>query len=231
MPLPMVHLNIASLLANKWHVGEHQGAFYLGNIAPDSIHMRDGATREDKRHTHFEPKAEGDYMARLQERYSTLVEQTNDEGRKWFVRGYFMHVLTDYIWFRSVHPQFVKEVTGLERDEGMTQARDQLNRLYYQETDQVDFDLYQQAEWSSEVWQWLGRTRGYDMQDLLIADEMERWRDRTLSFLKEGSQQPGIVPQYITAEIVERFVSETAKRLQAVLQAWDARIPLLEQTS
>ncbi|MGF9697973.1 hypothetical protein [Paenibacillus sp. MABNR03] len=41
MPLPMVHLHVAVLFANACPEHVERGSFYLGNIAPDSIHMRD----------------------------------------------------------------------------------------------------------------------------------------------------------------------------------------------
>ncbi|MCP1135166.1 hypothetical protein NKT34_17850 [Paenibacillus polysaccharolyticus] len=53
MPLPMVHLSVAHQLANTLPEPLDLGAFYLGNIAPDAIHIREGTTREDKQYTHF----------------------------------------------------------------------------------------------------------------------------------------------------------------------------------
>ena len=53
MPLPMIHLAVAvgvHTLAGR----EPSAAFLLGSIAPDAIHMRDGADRSDKERTHLE---------------------------------------------------------------------------------------------------------------------------------------------------------------------------------
>jgi hypothetical protein len=52
MPLPMVHLAIA-VRAHELMGSEPTPAFLLGSIAPDAIHMRPNATRDDKRKTHL----------------------------------------------------------------------------------------------------------------------------------------------------------------------------------
>ncbi|MDQ0721824.1 hypothetical protein QF049_003085 [Paenibacillus sp. W4I10] len=222
MPLPMVHLNIANRIADSLQMQADRGSFYLGNIAPDSIHMREGTTRDDKEYTHFNPKDEGDYTGRLKELYSSYIKQRTDEGWKWFVRGYFMHVLTDYYWFRSVHPEFVERVNKVDQHTGRSRSKDELARLYYQETDQIDFNLYQGSSWSEEVWQVLNSSPGYDMTDRLTADEIVRWRDRTFSFL--NGEEPRITPEFITGERVQVFVEETVERLIAMLSSWDPEL-------
>lgn len=226
MPLPMVHLNVAVLFAETLQGHVERGPFYLGNVAPDSIHMREGWTRADKENTHFNPKDknEGDYVEQLKKRYSTYIQQHADEGWKWFVRGYFMHVLTDFYWFRSVHPQFVEQVTLTDQNSGITRTKDELGRLYYQETDQIDFNLYEQASWSEEVWKMLEIAPGYDVADLLTAEEILRWRDRTFSFFNESANESGIVPKFITDVKISAFVANTAQRLKVLLQGWDTEL-------
>ncbi|PQP82642.1 hypothetical protein C0Q44_14590 [Paenibacillus sp. PCH8] len=229
MPLPMVHLNIAYLLTDTLPVQIERGSFYLGNIAPDSIHMREGTTREDKQDTHFNPKDEGDYAGRLQGIYSSYIQQQPDEGWKWFVRGYFIHVLTDYYWFRSVYPEFVDRVNEIDQHTGINRSKDELSRLYYQETDQIDFNLYRSASWSEDVWQTLNRAASYDMPDRLNAEEIVRWRDHTFSFL--NGEEPGITPKFITGEIAQAFVEKTVQRLNALLSSWDPELRELRKTT
>lgn len=222
MPLPMVHLNIANLITDSLQGQADRGSFYLGNIAPDSIHMREGTTRDDKEYTHFNPKDEGDYVGGLKELYLSYMQQRADEGWKWFVRGYFMHVMTDYYWFRSVHPEFVERVNKEDLSIGTSRSKEELARLYYQETDQIDFDLYRGSSWSEEVWQVLNSSLGYNMTDRLTADEIVRWRDHTFSFL--NGEEPGITPEFITGERVQVFVEESVERLIALLSSWDPEL-------
>ncbi|WFR62302.1 hypothetical protein P9222_29455 [Paenibacillus amylolyticus] len=184
--------------------------------------MREGTTREDKEYTHFNPTDEGDYVGGLKELYLSYMQQRSDEGWKWFVRGYFMHVMTDYYWFRSVHPEFVERVNKADLSIGTSRSKEELARLYYQETDQIDFNLYRGSRWSEEVWQGLNSSPGYDMTDRLTADEIICWRDHTFSFL--NGKEPGITPEFITGERVQVFVEETVERLCALLSSWDPEL-------
>ncbi|MGG4481466.1 hypothetical protein [Paenibacillus xylanilyticus] len=224
MPLPMVHLHVAVLFADASPERVKRGSFYLGNIAPDSIHMREGTTREDKEYTHFNPKDDEKYISRLQELYSVYIQQRSDEGWKWFVRGYFMHVMTDYYWFRSVYPEFVERVNSTDETNDVKRTKDELGRLYYQETDQIDFNLYYHAIWSGNVWHMLKSTQSYDVEGRLTAEEILRWRDRTISFFNEQANEPRIVPTYLTDNLVQAFVTDTVQRLSLLFQSWDPEL-------
>lgn len=182
MPLPMVHLSVAHRLADTLPEPLDLGAFYLGNIAPDAIHMREGTTRDDKQYTHFYPEQEDNYTGRLQKFYGDYISERKSEGWTSFVTGYFMHVMTDYYWFRSVYPAFEEQVREQDQCEGAVRTKEDLARLYYKETDQIDFNLYRTMNWSEEVWSALNNSSGYEMADRLTADEIIRWRDRTFSF-------------------------------------------------
>lgn len=224
MPLPMVHLHVAVLFADANPERVERGPFYLGNIAPDSIHMREGTTREDKEYTHFNPKDDENYVARLQELYFVYIQQRSDKGWKWFIRGYFMHVMTDYYWFRSVYPEFVERVNSTDETNDVKRTKDELGRLYYQETDQIDFNLYYHANWSGNVWHMLKSTQSYDVEGRLTAEEILRWRDRTISFFNEQANEPRIVPTYLTDNLVQAFVTDTVQRLSLLFQSWDPEL-------
>ncbi|EBK2060014.1 hypothetical protein AAL85_24790, partial [Salmonella enterica subsp. enterica serovar Typhi] len=136
MPLPMVHLSVAVSYAEKQGISDPLGTFFLGNLAPDSIHMREGITKEDKPKTHFFPNEEGDYLSKLKRFYYPLMNQSEECDWNWFVRGYFMHLITDDLWFRELYPAFVEKYTKLGR------TNEEIRMLYYRETDQADFHLY-----------------------------------------------------------------------------------------
>ncbi|MGF6355914.1 hypothetical protein ABIE27_003829 [Paenibacillus sp. 4624] len=220
MPLPMVHLSVAHQLADTLPEPLDLGAFYLGNIAPDAIHIREGTTRDDKQHTHFYPKQEDNYTGRLQKFYGDYINERTSEGWTSFVLGYFMHVMTDYYWFRSVYPAFEEQVREHDQCEGVVRTKEDLARLYYKETDQIDFNLYRTMNWSEEVWSALNNSSGYEMTDRLTVDEILRWRERTYSFLQ--GKAPGIIPYYITEEVVQAFVQKTVPRLIDLLAEWEA---------
>jgi len=92
------------------------------------------------------------------------------------------------------------------------------------ETDQIDFNLYHHASWRGDVWHKLKNTPSYDVASRLTAEEILRWRDRTVSFFNEQANEPGIVPTYMTDEMVQAFVADTVQRLIVVFQSWDPEL-------
>ncbi|MCH1640144.1 hypothetical protein MJ257_08500 [Paenibacillus timonensis] len=215
MPLPMVHLSVAVSYAEKQGISDPLGTFFLGNLAPDSIHMREGITKEDKPKTHFFPNEEGDYLSKLKRFYYPLMNQSEECDWNWFVRGYFMHLITDDLWFRELYPAFVEKYTKLGR------TNEEIRMLYYRETDQADFHLYNHQAWRTEVWELLKGVRSYDFIDLLTSNEILLWRDRTFSFFQDPLKEPKINPHFFTDEIVSTFVDTAADRLGDIFKEWD----------
>lgn len=214
MPLPMVHLSVAIHYLEKYRI-DPQGTFFLGNIAPDSIHMRPGISKEDKPKTHFFPDEKEDYLLKLERLYSPILREKDEKDWKWFVRGYFMHLITDYFWFRELYPSFVEKnsLSGLTKDE--------IRTLYYRETDQIDFNIYHLKAWRAIVWDKLNEVRAYDFVDLLTSKEILMWRDRTFSFFNDPLKEPKIIPINFTDDKVSTFIENAASRIGAILNEWE----------
>ncbi len=102
----MVHLAIAVKYFESQNI---PNTFLLGSIAPDSIHMRNNTSRDDKIKTHFGGEQTEPFL--LESRYKELISQDIDPDWKWFVRGYFAHVLTDYYWVQSLYSRYQDEVS------------------------------------------------------------------------------------------------------------------------
>lgn len=218
MPLPMVHLSVAVSYAAKQGITDPLGTFFLGNLAPDSIHMREGITKEDKPKTHFFPNEKGDYLSKLKKQYFKFKKQSEENEWKWFVRGYFMHLITDDLWFRKVYPAFVEKNIDLGR------TPDEIRTLYYRETDQADFNIYNHKAWRTEVWELLRGVRSYDFSDLLTSNEILRWRDRTFSFFLDPLKEPKINPDFFTDELVSTFADSAATELGIILERWTGNL-------
>jgi hypothetical protein len=211
----MVHLSVAVRYSELYGDIADPGAFLLGNIAPDSIHMRAGTAREDKKRTHLHPEPVEDYLTRLREHYVTYARAAQGAGWRCLVDGYFSHLLTDYYWSQEVHPRLVEGGRLMEMTQEQTRA------LYYRETDQIDFHIFRQAPWREQVWELLKGEPGADFGGLLTAEEMIQWRERTFRFFENSAKEPGIVPRYITVDVVEEFVDRTARRVTALFKEWE----------
>jgi hypothetical protein len=205
MPLPMVHLSIAQRMIQRAGI-EEQGAFLLGNISPDAIHMRENAEREDKWKTHFYVKEATDTDRFIRE---TIIPFLNGfpagHAAAWFARGYAAHVLTDLMWLHSVFSEFRSQTEQAHIEDHRT--------LYYQETDQIDFNFFHYEPWRPAVWSHLEQTPSIDVPSILSSMEVEKWKIRTLRWFTEISKEPKIEPQYITEKKVRNFIEQTADRL------------------
>ncbi len=207
MPLPMVHLAVAVRL-HEPRGAEPSPAFLLGSIAPDAIHTRPGAGREEKRGTHLlDRPATGDRdpIAELRAGYRGA-----DDDLRNFADGYAAHLLTDRLWNalleRDYKPRLSPDLDPAER-----------RALYYRETDQLDFNLYHRSPWRPRVWALLGQARPPDFTPLLAAEEIARWRDRTLAWFETPEKEPRITPVYLTDAAIHAFIERATEAVAAAL--------------
>ncbi|TVY10507.1 zinc dependent phospholipase C family protein [Paenibacillus cremeus] len=216
MPLPMVHLSVAVHLFGQDRI---PAGFLLGSIAPDAIHMRKNTNREDKKRTHLNIESSDMTLDSLQPEYFEYLQRSDESDWKWFVRGYFAHLLTDYYWLQTVfRTQFREKV------EAARLSPEDNRRAYYKDTDQIDFNKYKNSAWTSEVWQTLIAAEAYDIEPLLSADEISYWRYRTIHWFDLLCKEPGITPQYITEAMVDEFIELAAAQVRLVLQHWEQSI-------
>lgn len=208
MPLPMVHLAVAVRL-HEPRGAEPSPAFLLGSIAPDAIHMRPGAGREEKRRTHLldRPTDDRDPIRDLRADYRGADAATRD-----FADGYAAHLLTDRLWSalleRDYKPRLSPDLDLAER-----------RALYYRETDQLDFNLYHRSPWRPRVWALLGQARPPEFAPLLAAEEIARWRDRTLAWFETPEKEPRITPVHLTDAAVGAFIARATDAVAAALAA------------
>ena len=195
MPLPMVHLAVAIRMHELGNCIPDR-AFLLGSIAPDAVHMRPGAEPSDKITVHLAEPAE----LRYERARELLVKSQSDHcGTMRFSSGYIAHLLTDYLWRDNVLEPFHKKLSRKF-------SFDERRRLYYQETDQIDFDLYYRMPWRMEVWHKLSVSQPEDFCLLLTAEEIGKWRDRVLTWFEVIKPEPKIKPIYITYSETQRFI-------------------------
>jgi hypothetical protein len=212
MPLPMVHCAIAIQLGAR-HQSLPSAPFLLGSIAPDAIHMRPNAQRADKHRTHLDEPADTPDHAHLQallSRYAGAAESLAQ-----FTAGYVAHILADRLWLRTVIPAFQAQLpTDIDPDAART--------LYYQETDQIDFNLYHHSPWRPMVWAQLAAAIAPQYDPLLSASEIDGWRQRTLRWFDTLKQEPRITPTYITDAVVEDFIGQALDEVGDKFSQWQS---------
>lgn len=193
MPLPMVHLAVAVKIKDALGIKDPP-AFYLGAIAPDGIHMREGAGFEEKLRSHLGMRAN---------RFENLGNAKALIGRGDFLAGYAVHLVTDMYWARVFDP-------FLERFHADNPGENHASR-YYNDCDAADLGIYNTAPWTPEVFAALGEARGEAADDLLTADEVERWRVRTVEWFTQDFSH--LMPvKYITQSEIDSYIEYAVKK-------------------
>lgn len=95
--------------------------FYLGNLAPDAVHARQGYERAYKKHSHFRDDIQEEDL-RLPEDYKSyhdrladfiLSSRNREDGLLDFYRGYVTHIITDELYVMSIREEFCKTMEQL----------------------------------------------------------------------------------------------------------------------
>ncbi|OWA33487.1 hypothetical protein B9G55_22780 [Saccharibacillus sp. O16] len=206
MPLPMVHLGVAHRYFGGKVVPD---SFVMGSLAPDAIHMREGAGREDKLRTHFGGKSAT--LEHVKQQYAGFIAQGAGQELL-YIKGYFAHVLTDYLWGLHVYADFKEQVMR----EGT--AESEVKNRYYQDTDGVDFWLYETAPWKESLWESLRRAPAYALNPLVTEQEVDSWRWRTVRWFADSTNKPSIPPKFITPQIVEAFIRQAGDEIRVMLE-------------
>ena len=201
MPLPMVHLSIAHSLAEAIDPRGDRDLYYVGAIAPDGIHKRANATREDKRRIHLAGSRTQSLTDRL-ETIDAFVGTWRTRIEPGYLLGWATHLVADSIWSRHV-------VRGVWADATADIAQPQRDRLYYAEADQADFNLFRRESWREKVWDRLAAAEITDFADLLTSDEIGAWRDRTLKWFTETKQEPMVDLSVITMSLIDQYIDTT----------------------
>ena len=211
MPPPMVHLAIAV----EMYGVDHNSDFLLGNIAPDAIHMRPNTERKDKLKVHLAdlPKQRYERARQLFTQYRADNHGSKEIG---FADGYITHLLTDFLWQERVIKLFYEQVPP-------SLTHHERRKLYYQETDGNDFNLYHQMPWREAVWTKLSETTPLDFGPFLTSDEISKWRDRVLKWF-EDIEELKIEPIFVSYEKTLNFINQASSETKSVLEDWKSFI-------
>lgn len=205
MPLPMVHMFVTETIFREKGM-DINAAFLLGSISPDAIHMRENTTRADKQKTHFgmgkDSTVEDIFLNNMRPYFDPYH---SSEQWFWFAKGYMSHVITDLFWQNTVYRDFKQKID--------VETIENERSLYYMDTDQIDFNFYKIEPWRPRLWETLHTAAAVDVPGILTAQEIEKWKMRTLHWFNDSAKDPCIKPIYISEEIVRKFVQETSRQV------------------
>ena len=199
MPLPIVHLGVAKNLLEKIKV-DNISMYYLGAISPDAIHMREKSDREDKNLTHLRDEDINRWKGNVK---AFLINNASCDFR----RGYAIHVLTDIFWNETLFLTFESRY-----GEDKTPAQDR-RWAYYNDTDKLDFELFEKYEHRPEIWDYLSNSEAIGIDGLISAEEVKAWKERTLHWFDSGESQHKNPIKYIFYDDLLNFMEEAAEKI------------------
>jgi len=190
-----------------------RGLFYLGNLAPDAIHAREGYERVYKKHTHFR---EGilDQEFELEEnqtlfhnRLATFIEQNKDreDGLLDLYRGYATHILTDELFILTIR----KEFCAVMEDRGIYQNDPRFFEYIVTDMNRNDLLLVRNYEDSFIIRDAMDQVQIHPVPGYLSEEEMSKSRD-WLIYRHFVVKQEILEPAYISYDRNCAFIKMTA---------------------
>ena len=225
----ITHMVIAREIIKRLPEGtiREEGLFYLGNLAPDAIHAREGYIREFKKHTHFRDNirdidflTEENQMAyrkRLIE-FIAMHKDRND-GLCDLYRGYVAHILTDELFIRTIREEFSEAMDGLNIAQNDSRFFDYI----IQDLNRNDFLLVHSYEDIKEVQRQVELAPIHQIDDFLSFQEMKdsmEWLIRR-HFYEEHELLP---PVYISYDRTLAFIRAAADEIVVKLSEKDSPI-------
>ena len=207
----MIHFAIAVGLSAK-RESFPTPEFLLGSIAPDAIHMRPNIGPDDKKRVHLRQSPDSSDEERIRALFVAHCHE-NAEAVE-FAQGYTAHLLADQLWRKTVFASFRER-----RPQELTASQER--SLYYDEADQIDFDLYNGMPWRPRVWQGLAAAQARDFADLLTGAEIRSWQERTLKWFDSLKEEPKLKPVYLTLEIAHNFVEQAVEMTAKHFASWN----------
>jgi len=210
----ITHLAVADLICEK--VGDNffksPSLFFCGNIAPDAVHARNNYVRQYKKHTHLTEGISGSdfqveekiklYHLRLNEyidKYYSFASEYAD-----LYLGYIVHLVTDE--FFNIHIR--KEFASALEKEGIKDTDKEFFSSFMREIDAVDREILQKYPFKHDLKRMLDADHGYEITDMIIADEAERSKRWVIDSLL-SNEYKGATGSFYNFDIAHKFIAST----------------------
>jgi len=210
----MIHLHIANNIAtlNPEYI-KSPPQFFLGTLAPDSVHFREEFIANDKKVTHLCVSDEnwGEITNNdewIDNVMSFLREHKNSENAC-FALGYAVHILADIYGNINIWTPFRLKMN--------LQMANYYGGEHHKRQAAVDFKLANEFEQKKEIWNLLEKSEVLTILGIVFAEDIEKQKRHILQVQYENvsSMQTTEVAAYENAlkqiENTTKFISEFLK--------------------
>ena len=206
MPFVMTHLCIAKNISG--HFSDHindLSQFYLGNIAPDAVHNREGYISDYKKASHLCVGDEKwgmitnnnewiDNVLRFLGEYKNSMDHS-------FILGYCSHILSDIYNNIAVWTPFKQKYIDMGR-----------GGLYHSESEKIDVNLALTLEGKDDFWRNLENSREIDVEKIIFADEIEEQKINILHrWFTDKELQDVSLNEVVTYDSTIQFINNASQ--------------------
>jgi hypothetical protein len=170
MPFPMAHLNIATKILCSVPDTVNPREFYIGSLAPDSVHFRpnySGAYKV-KSHICIDSWKWGESIENDSWRDNVIrfFKHNHYSVNHSFLCGYCAHVLADMAWNQKVWLPF--------RFSHAVAADNIYGSGLHQDCYEIDTRLYHQLKEKNKIWELLDNCRCFDITGVVSGAETQK---------------------------------------------------------
>ncbi len=211
----MTHMIVAREINKRLPEGTitNMGLFYLGNLAPDAIHAREGYIRDFKKHTHFREDIKDSEFAQeenrnlFHKRLMNFIKEhcDNTDELHDLYRGFVTHNLTDELYVLTVREEFCR----IMEKQGISQSSPQFFEYVVADMTRNDILLTHNYEGIDEIRICLEQVPVYPVEGYLTAKEMNICKD-WLIFQHFYKKNEVLQPRYISYERTMEFIAMAA---------------------
>ena len=214
----ITHMVIAKEMLQYLPIGtiKDESMFYLGAIAPDAVHAREGYVRAHKKHSHFRddipdrdfeiPENYAHYQKRLVEFMNANKERK--DGLLDLYRGYIVHILTDEFFVLSIRKEFCEAMEKL--------GIDQHDRPFFDyivtDMNRNDMQLVYNYEGIQELRKDMEHAEAHPIDNFITAQELNDCRD-WLIYQHFILQQEQLQPVFISCDRMLEFIHTAAEQI------------------
>ncbi len=195
------------------------GSFYLGNLAPDAIHAREGYIREYKKHTHLRDDIpDKDFESEINRNIfhsrvrDFILKHKDSEDRVDLYRGYICHILTDELFVLTRRKEFCVEM----EKQGILQSDPLFFEYIVADMNRNDVLLVKQYEGSEEIKTILEKTDVCPVENYVTEKEMQVSKDWLLFqhfYIKNEELQPRVITYDSMIQFVHMAAEDIVRRL------------------
>lgn len=207
-----------------------EGLFYLGNLAPDAVHAREGYIRAYKKHTHFRddiPDMEFEqeehqvvYRKRLED--FAAKNRERGDGLEDLYLGYVTHILTDELFIVTVRKEFCKVMEQM----GISQDDHRFFEYIVRDMTRNDLLLVKHYEEMEIIRRCMEQVGIYQIEGLLSTQELKNSKDWLVSY-HFTEEHEFLDPVYISYGRTLEFIQEAVRTITDKLTGKDSPLRML----